>query len=258
MKTFISLFLVGQFLFYLSMNVNSTPENNTNYPKALVSFDDFTNLTNEVEKVRTDRLVNLETFNKLASEEHTIILDARSKDKYKNRHIKGAINLPFTEFTQDALENLIPNKDTRILIYCNNNFMGDQINFASKTFVPPAPSSFSQDFSEPAPEPKTKRKNKKSGQLNLEPIQQVNKQQQVQQVPAQQTAAPIVEKVPPINNSPQNVKSVKLALNIPTFINLYGYGYKNIYELNELVNINDSRVEFEGREVRKRFSLGSN
>jgi hypothetical protein len=28
-----------------------------------------------------------------------------------------------------------------------------------------------------------------------------------------------------------------LALNIPTFINLYGYGYKNIYELKVIVPI---------------------
>jgi hypothetical protein len=43
-----------------------------------------------------------------------------------------------------------------------------------------------------------------------------------------------------------------LALNIPTFINLYGYGYKNVYELNELVNTSfDKRIEFEGDAVVK-------
>ena len=46
-----------------------------------------------------------------------------------------------------------------------------------------------------------------------------------------------------------NRKPIMLALNIPTFINLYGY--RNIYELDELVNINDPRVEFEGTEVKK-------
>lgn len=43
-----------------------------------------------------------------------------------------------------------------------------------------------------------------------------------------------------------------LALNIPTYINLYGYGYKNVYELNELVNTRfDKRIEFEGTAVVK-------
>ena len=37
-----------------------------------------------------------------------------------------------------------------------------------------------------------------------------------------------------------------MALNIPTYINLYGYGYKNVYELDELVNVGDPRIKFEG------------
>ena len=40
--------------------------------------------------------------------------------------------------------------------------------------------------------------------------------------------------------------SITLALNIPTYLALYGYGYRNIYELNELVNIDDPRVKLEG------------
>lgn len=43
-----------------------------------------------------------------------------------------------------------------------------------------------------------------------------------------------------------------LALNIPTYINLYGYGYKNVYELGELISVFDNRVEFEGTAVRSR------
>jgi Rhodanese-like domain len=41
-------------------------------------------------------------------------------------------------------------------------------------------------------------------------------------------------------------KPISLALNIPTFINLYGYGYRNIYELSSLVSVMDGRVQFEG------------
>ena len=36
-----------------------------------------------------------------------------------------------------------------------------------------------------------------------------------------------------------------LALNIPTFINLYGYGYDNIYELKDYMDEEDDRVQFE-------------
>jgi len=37
-----------------------------------------------------------------------------------------------------------------------------------------------------------------------------------------------------------------LALNVPTYINLYGYGYRNVYELDELVDVKDPRIRFEG------------
>ncbi|HCJ80276.1 MAG TPA: rhodanese-like domain-containing protein, partial [Erythrobacter sp.] len=34
----------------------------------------------------------------------------------------GAIHLNFSDFTDDKLAKIIPSRDTRILIYCNNNF----------------------------------------------------------------------------------------------------------------------------------------
>ena len=48
---------------------------------------------------------------------------------------------------------------------------------------------------------------------------------------------------------PVNSKPITLALNIPTYINLYGYGYRNIYELSELINTNSQKLEFEGTAI---------
>jgi hypothetical protein len=42
-------------------------------------------------------------------------------------------------------------------------------------------------------------------------------------------------------------KPLTLALNIPAFINLYGYGFRNIYELSELVSVKDPRISMEGK-----------
>ena len=47
-------------------------------------------------------------------------------------------------------------------------------------------------------------------------------------------------------------KPLMMALNIPTYINLYGYGYRNVYELNELVKVNDPRITFEGTMAEKK------
>jgi hypothetical protein len=47
------------------------------------------------------------------------------------------------------------------------------------------------------------------------------------------------------NNVPPVVRKViQLALNIQTFINLVGYGYRNVYELNEVVDFNESRIRW--------------
>ena len=44
------------------------------------------------------------------------------------------------------------------------------------------------------------------------------------------------------NTAPVVLKRAELALNIPTFINLYGYGYENIWELADTVSIADPGV----------------
>lgn len=44
------------------------------------------------------------------------------------------------------------------------------------------------------------------------------------------------------NLRPIPLKRVQLALNIQTFINLYGYGYKNVFELGDAVDMDDPSV----------------
>lgn len=68
----------------------------------------------------------------MAAEPGTVILDARTKVWFERIHIKGALHLALTDFTEDALQKVIPDKDTRILIYCNNNFENEPVAFASK------------------------------------------------------------------------------------------------------------------------------
>lgn len=141
-----------------------------------VDYDAFINITDEVREYREKRLLNFNDFLSHMNEEGTILLDTRSKEAYIKKHIKGAVHLNFSDFTEGKLAEVIPSKDTKILIYCNNNIDGDEINFASK--------------------------------------------------------------------------KISLALNIPTFINLYGYGYKNVYELASLLPLSFVELEFEGTSVK--------
>ena len=91
---------------------------------------------------------------------------------------------------------MIPSFDTKILIYCNNNFDGNQTDFTSKIARAP-------DL-----------KNDAAGT-------QIANQE----------------------------KPLMMALNIPTYVNLFGYGYRNVYELHELVKVSDPRIAFEGTTV---------
>lgn len=100
-----------------------------------VRFGEFADQTAEVQKLRAERLVSEDEFLKLAAEPGTVILDARSKDKYELLHVKGATHLAYTDFTAEALAKVIPDKGTRVLIYCNNNFKDAAQAFPTKTKV---------------------------------------------------------------------------------------------------------------------------
>jgi len=181
------------------MTANAGFAQGTNYPKAKVSFNDFKGLVAQVETHRASRLIDLNTFIKISKEPGVIILDSRSTFRFDRIHLKGAKHLAFTDFTQDNLAKVIPSFETKILIYCNNNFDGNETDFASKIAVP---------------RPKSNN------------------------AVASQFAA--------------QAKPLMMALNIPTYVNLYGYGYRNVYELHELVKVNDPRIAFEGTMVEKK------
>ena len=138
-------------------------------PASRVDFPGFTALASEVQPYRASRMVRLETFHAMAAERGTLILDARSESAFRRGHMAGAVNLPLTDFTAARLAEVIgPDRNRRILIYCNNNFSD-----------------------------------------NVDPVP---------------------------------LKAITLALNIQTFVNLYGYGYRNIYELSDSVPMADPLV----------------
>ena len=90
----------------------------------LIDFDGFARNVSEVRALREARRVSEDEFLRMAAEPGTVVLDARSERLYRLRHVKGAVNLSFPEFTEDTLARAIPAKATRVLIYCNNNFVG--------------------------------------------------------------------------------------------------------------------------------------
>lgn len=88
-----------------------------------IDYPGFQALTASVAPARATRLIAFDAFKAEAAKPGALLLDARSKDAFARGHIKGAVNLPLTDFTADSLAAVIgANPDRPILIYCNNNF----------------------------------------------------------------------------------------------------------------------------------------
>ena len=180
----------------------------TSYPKARVSYEDFKELVAAVEPHRASRLIDFDTFLSKSKDPAVIILDSRSQLRFDRIHLKGAKHLEFSDYTQANLARVIPSFDTVILIYCNNNFDADEgrNDLASRVAL----ENFSSKVAAPPPP--------------------------FPPAPASAAASQLAGEARPR----------MMALNVPTYITLYGYGYRNVYELHELVKMTDPRVKFEG------------
>lgn len=128
-----------------------------------IDYAAFVKLAQQLEPVRAAHRLAWVEFARRARAEGALLLDARSERAYNQGHIKGAVNLPFSDFTDASLRAVIGKNSGRpIYIYCNNNFTD--------------------------------------------------------------------------NRPPVVTKRIDMALNIPTFVNLHGYGYGNVWELADLVS----------------------
>jgi Rhodanese-like domain len=111
--------------------VKITPKSEV-IPNRLIDYDKFLAQAQIVGKLRSKRRVSETEFLRLAAKPGTVMLDARSTERYQDLHIQGATHLSFPDITAEALAKIIPSKTSMILIYCNNNFLNEPIAFASK------------------------------------------------------------------------------------------------------------------------------
>jgi phage shock protein E len=147
-------------------------------PNRLIDYGKFETQVMRVGELRSEHRVTEGQFIRMAKVPGTVILDARSAEKFALLHVKGAKNLSLPDMTEEELARIIPTKSTRLLIYCNNNFLNEPRAFPSK--LPSA------------------------------------------------------------------------SLNIHTMNMLFAYGYTNVYELGPLVDIANSKLEFDGELSRPR------
>lgn len=136
-----------------------------------IDMTGYLRVSAEAAAARATRRISEADFIRMSREPGTIVLDARSREKFDELHVRGAMHLSFPDIAVESLRSTIPDKSTRILIYCNNNFLGAEREFPTK--LPSA------------------------------------------------------------------------SLNLSTYIALYNYGYRNVYELAPLLDIKTSQLQFE-------------
>ena len=101
-------------------------------PNALIDYASFEQNVIRVGALREQRRVTETQFMSMARDADTIVLDARSSEKFAMLHVKGARNLSLPDITEDELARVIASKSTRVLIYCNNNFLNAPEAFPTK------------------------------------------------------------------------------------------------------------------------------
>jgi len=201
-----------------------------------IDYPGFLGIVTEVQPIREKRRIPVEEFMKMAKEPNTVILDTRAKWAYDLIHVEGAIHLNFSDFSEEKLHKLIPDQDTRILIYCNNNF-----DFEARR-GPSGTPSVVRDANEKVNE-EIAQAVKVALAAEAAEIARATEIARKTGIYAPETQGVRLAPIGMTNKQPQ------LALNIPTFINLWGYGYKNIYELADLLPIADLRLPIEGTGV---------
>jgi len=138
-------------------------------PNPAIDMKGFLKLAEEAAEHREKRRLTEDEFVAMAKESGVVILDARAKQKFDELHIERAVNLSFPDITVDSLAALFPDKNQKILIYCNNNFVNEEQAFPRKIAT--------------------------------------------------------------------------ASLNLSTYISLYTYGYRNVYELGPLLDVKTTKLE---------------
>ena len=93
--------------------------------------------------------ITQEEAKEMMDTQEVIILDVREQDEYDSGHIPGAVLLPVGSIDEDTAAEVIPEKDSTVLVYCRS---GNRSKTASSALAELAtPTSTNSAVSTPGP-----------------------------------------------------------------------------------------------------------
>ncbi|MEP5341712.1 MAG: rhodanese-like domain-containing protein [Algibacter sp.] len=75
--------------------------------------------TNSIPYINVEELASLKT--------DAILLDSRELKEYKTSHLKNAIHIGYDHFNIDTLQNRVPNKNSKIVVYCSLGIRSEDV-----------------------------------------------------------------------------------------------------------------------------------
>lgn len=76
--------------------------------------------------------ISQEEAKEMMDNQEVLILDVREQDEYDSGHIPDAVLLPVGSITEESAAEIIPDKDTIVLVYCRS---GNRSKTAAKTLA---------------------------------------------------------------------------------------------------------------------------
>ena len=76
--------------------------------------------------------ITQEAAKEMVDSQEVIILDVREQDEYDSGHIPGSVLLPVGSIDEDTATEVIPEKDSTVLVYCRS---GNRSKTASSTLA---------------------------------------------------------------------------------------------------------------------------
>ena len=64
--------------------------------------------------------ITQEAAKEMMDDQEVIILDVRERDEYDSGHISGAVLLPVGTIDENTAADVIPEKDSTVLVYCRS------------------------------------------------------------------------------------------------------------------------------------------